>query len=63
MPRELADQIAEELPDQLGHRIADVNWQVRLADAERADTTPTSEALEQAVRRRMQDERWDSPSR
>jgi len=59
MPRELADQIAEELPDQLGNRIADVNWQVRVADAERADTTPTSEALKQAVRRRMQDEGWD----
>jgi hypothetical protein len=59
MPRELADQIAEELPDQLGSRLGDVNWQVRVAEAERADTTPTSEALEQAVRRRMHDEGWD----
>ena len=59
MPRELADQIAEELPDQLGNRVGDVNWQVRVAGAERADTTPTSEALKQAVRRRMQDEGWD----
>ena len=59
MPRELADQIAEELPDQLGSRLGDVNWQVQVAGAERADTTPTSEALKQAVRRRMQDEGWD----
>jgi hypothetical protein len=58
MPRELADEIAAELPDQLGNRVGDVNWQVRVADAERADTTPNSEALKQAVRRRMRDERW-----
>jgi hypothetical protein len=36
-----------------------VNWQVQVAGAERADTTPTSEALKQAVRTRMQDEGWD----
>src|SRR3954447_14819641 len=59
MPRELADQIAAELPGQLGNRVGDFNWQVRVAGAERADTTPTSEALKQAVRRRMQDEGWD----
>src|SRR3954471_23949784 len=59
MPRELADQIAAELPRQLGHRRGDVNWQVRVAGADRADTTPTSEALKQAVRRRMHDEGWD----
>src|SRR3954454_4240157 len=59
MPRELADQIAAELPDQLENRLGDVNWQVRVAGAERADTTPTSEELKQAVRRRMQDEGWD----
>jgi hypothetical protein len=59
MPRELADQIAEELPGQLGNRVGDVNWQVQVAGAERADTTPTTEALKQAVRRRMQDEGWD----
>ena len=62
MPRELADQIAEELPDQLGNRVGDVNWQVRVAGAERADTTPAIEALKQAVRRRMQDEGGTSPS-
>jgi hypothetical protein len=56
---ELADQIAEELPGQLGTRIGDVNWRVQVAGAERADATPTSEALRQAVRRRMQDEGWD----
>ena len=38
--------------------MGDVNWQVRVAAAERADTTPTIEALKQAVRRRMQDEGW-----
>src|SRR3954453_18516071 len=59
MPRELADQIAAELPAQLGNRVGDVNWQVRVAGAERADATPTSEALTQAVRRRMQEEGWD----
>src|SRR3954466_9301546 len=59
VPRELADEIAAELPGQLGNRIGDVNWQVRVAGAERADTTPTSEALKQAVRRRMQEEGWD----
>lgn len=58
MPRELAEQIAAELPGQLGNRVGDVNWQVRVAGAERADTTPNSEALKQAVRRRMQDEGW-----
>src|SRR4051812_37072101 len=57
-PRELADQIAEELPGELGQRVGDENWQVRVAAAERADTTPTIEALKQAVRRRMQDEGW-----
>ena len=30
-----------------------------MAGAERADTTPSTEALKQAVRRRMQDEGWD----
>jgi hypothetical protein len=59
MPRELADQIAAELPGQLGNRVGDVNWQVQVAGAERADTTPTTEMLKQAVRRRMQDEGWD----
>src|SRR3954465_10725408 len=58
-PRELADQIAAELPEQLGNRVGEVNWQVRVAGADRADTTPTSEALKQAVRRRMHDEGWD----
>jgi hypothetical protein len=58
MPRELAEQIAEELPGQLGNQVGDVNWQVRVAAAERADTTPTIEALKQDVRRRMQHERW-----
>jgi hypothetical protein len=59
VPRELADQIAAELPGELGRRLGDVNWQVRVADAERSDRTPTTEALKQSVRRRMQDEGWD----
>ncbi len=59
MPRELADEIASELPGQLKAQVGDVNWQVRVAGAERADTTPTSEELKQAVRRRMQGEGWD----
>jgi hypothetical protein len=58
MPRELADEIAEQLPGELGDRVGDANWQVRVASAERADTTPTIDALQQAVRRRMQDEGW-----
>ncbi len=53
--RELADQIAAELPGELVGRLGDVNWQVRVAGAERADMTPTTEALKQSVRRRMQD--------
>src|SRR3954466_11723164 len=57
--RELADQIAAELPGELGGRLGDVNWQVQVGGAERADTTPTTEALKQSVRRRMQDEGWD----
>jgi hypothetical protein len=57
-PRQLADQLGAELPGQLGDRVDGVNWQVRVAGAERADTTPNSEALTQAVRRRMQDEGW-----
>jgi hypothetical protein len=59
VPRELADQIAAELPGELGGRLGDVNWQVRVGGAERADMTPTTEALKQSVRRRMQDEGWD----
>ena len=59
MPREVADQIAAELPGQLESHVGDVNWQVRVAEAERADTTPDTEALKQAVRRRMRDEGWD----
>jgi hypothetical protein len=55
-PRELADQIAAELPGELGNRLGDVNGQVRVEGAERADTTPSTEALKQAVWRRMQDE-------
>jgi len=51
MPRELADQIAAELPGQLGDQVGDVNWQVRVAGAERADTTPSTEALTQSVRK------------
>src|SRR3954468_17485272 len=58
MPRELADQIRGQLPGGLGNRVGDENWQVRVAAAERADMTPTIEALKQAVRRRMQDEGW-----
>src|SRR3954465_15952318 len=58
MPRELADQLAAELPGELGNRMGDVDWQVRVAGVERADTTPNNEALKQAVRRRMQDEGW-----
>src|SRR3954453_5741968 len=58
-PRELADQIAAELPDELGGRLGDVNWQVRVAAAGRAGRTPTTEALKRSVRRRMQDEGWD----
>src|SRR5690242_17595085 len=59
VPRELAEQIAAELPGELGDRLGDVNWQVRVGDAERADVTPTTEALKRSVRRRMQDEGWD----
>src|SRR5436190_7817818 len=59
VPPELADQIAAELPGELAGRLGDVNWQVRVAGAERADTTPTTEALKQSVRRRMQAEGWD----
>src|SRR5690348_15299055 len=59
VPRELADQIAAELPGELRDRLGDVNWQVRVGDAERADMTPTTEALKQSVRRRMQEEGWD----
>src|SRR4051812_39193385 len=57
--RELADQIAAELPGELEGRLGDVNWQVRVGGAERADMTPTIEALKQAVRRRMHAEGWD----
>jgi hypothetical protein len=59
VPRELADQIAAELPGQLADHVGDVNWEVRVADADRAATTPSTEELKQAVRRRMQDEGWD----
>ena len=59
MPRELADQIAVALPRELGERVGDVNWQVRVAGADRAHTPPTTEELKQSVRRRMQDEGWD----
>src|SRR3954464_2865872 len=58
VPRELADQIAAELPGELGGRPGDVNWQARAGGAERADMTPTTEALKQSVRRRMPDEGW-----
>jgi hypothetical protein len=57
--RELADQIAGELPGELGGLLGDVNWQVRVGSAERADMTPTTEALKQSVRRRLQAEGWD----
>src|SRR3954466_11281294 len=57
--RELADEIAPELPGELGGRLGEVNWQVRVEGAERADMIPTTEALKQSVRRRMQDEGWD----
>src|SRR4051812_47330434 len=59
VPRELADQIAAQLPGEVEDRLGDVNWQIQVAGAERADTTPTAEALKQSVRRRMQDEGWD----
>jgi hypothetical protein len=59
MPRELADQIATELPGQLGDQMGGVNWQVRVAGAERTDTTAGTEALKQSVRRRMQGEGWN----
>src|SRR4051795_11954805 len=59
MPRELADEIAGELPGRLGDQVGDVKWQVRVASAERAETTPSTETLKQSVRRRMQDEGWD----
>src|SRR3954454_11849100 len=59
VPRELADQIAAGLPGELAGRLGDVSWQVRVAGADRADMTPTTEALEQSVRRRMRDEGWD----
>src|SRR4051794_21716589 len=58
-PRELADQIAAELPAELASRLGDVNWQVRVGGAERADVTPSTEALKQSVRRRMRDEGCD----
>src|SRR3954447_10756038 len=59
VPRELADEIAKGLPGELRSRLGDVNWQVRVGDAERADVTPSTEALKQSVRRRMQEEGWD----
>jgi hypothetical protein len=59
VPRKLADQIAAELPDELGGRLGDMTWQVLVGPAERADMTPTTEALKRSVRRRMQDEGWD----
>ena len=60
IPRGLADHIAVRLPGRLGNRVGEVTWQVRVADAERADATPGRRgALPQAVRRRMQDKGWD----
>src|SRR3954468_22169517 len=59
VPRDLADEIAGELPGRLGDQVGDVNWQVRVAGAERAETTPSTEALKQSVWRRMQDEGGD----
>src|SRR3954452_37657 len=59
MPRDIADEIAADLPGRLGDQVGDVKWQGRVAGAERAETTPTTEALKQSVRRRMQDEGWD----
>src|SRR3954451_23935109 len=59
VPRGLAGEIGAELPGELGGRLGDVNWQVQVGGAERADTTPTTEALKQSVRRQMQDEGWD----
>src|SRR3954453_1155622 len=59
VPRELADQIAAGLPGKLAGRLGDVSWQVRVAGADRADMTPTTEALEQSVRRRVRGGGWD----
>src|SRR4051794_36278664 len=59
VPRELADQIAAELPGELGGRPGDVNWQVRVGRAQRAGMTPTTEALKRAGWGRVQDEGWD----
>ena len=39
-PRELADQIAAELPGELGNRPGGVNWQVRVEGAGRRGYDP-----------------------
>ena len=62
VPRELADQLAAELPGELAGRLGDVNWQVRVGGAERANMTPTTEALKQSVRRRIRMRGGTSPS-
>src|SRR3954454_17085068 len=59
MLSELAEQMATELPGRLAKRLGDASWQVRVGSAERAETTPSTEALKQSVRRRMQDEGRD----
>jgi hypothetical protein len=56
---DLAKQLADELPELLGKRYPDIDWQVRVEREEQAGAPDRGVDLLKVGRRRMVDEGWD----
>jgi hypothetical protein len=55
---DLAEQLAEELPDELGERYPGVEWRVEVSSAQPAEPSANSSELIETVRRRVLDNGW-----
>jgi hypothetical protein len=56
--RELADDLAEELPVRLAERLGDAEWRASVHETDPAEPSAGSEELLASVRRRLLDEGW-----
>src|SRR5215208_4295444 len=56
---ELAERLAGDLPDRLGERFPQVDWQAQAAVTDPADPSADAGELSATVRRRMLDDDWD----
>jgi hypothetical protein len=58
LPKELAEELAEDPPDELSERFPEVEWQVDVSAEPFSEPAPDSSELVRAVRERLVREGW-----